>query len=148
MSKKSKDSDAKADGKKGKKGKKGDAAADLGISIGGNARAKAQVRRTKAWAGLLGFGITAYVSYGAHASMQQIALRSVVVGIVAYMIAWACALVIWRQLMLAELKVMTERHETEMAELESERMAAAAAKAAANAAGRPADASPAPAPTT
>ena len=155
MSKKSKHPDAKdkaakakGEGKKGKKGKKGDASDDLGVSIAGNPRAKAQVRRAKAWAGLAGFGIAAYVSYGAHASMQQIALRSLVVGIVAYMIGWACSLVIWRHLMLAELKVMTERHEAEMAERESAKMAAVAAQAAANAAGRHADASPAHAPTT
>ncbi len=102
MSKKSKDPDAK--GKKGKKGKKGNAADEFGVSIAGNPRAKAQVRRTKGWAGVAGFAITAYVSYGAHVPMQQVALRSLVVGIVAYMIAWACSLVIWRQLMLAELQ--------------------------------------------
>ena len=100
------------DGKgKDEKGKGKAASASAGVSIASHPRARAQVRRAKGWGGLAGFGIGAYVSSHAGIPMDQVALRSVAVGIAAYMVAWACAVTVWRHLVLAELRALSERHD-------------------------------------
>jgi hypothetical protein len=106
--------------KKGKKGKGGKAAgrntrASGGVSIASHPRARAGVRRAKGWGGLAGFAIAAYVSFSAGIPMPMVALRAVAVGIAAYMVAWACAVTVWRHLVLAELRAMTEQHEARAA---------------------------------
>jgi hypothetical protein len=114
-------------GKKAKKGKgegKGKSGgASTGVSIAGHPRARAAVRRAKGWGGLAGFAIAAYVSFSAGIPLPMVVLRAVVVGIAAYMVAWACAVTVWKQLVLAEMRVMNEQHEAQRA------AAAAAAEA-------------------
>jgi hypothetical protein len=94
-------------GKKGKsKGKgKGDSA---GVSIATHPRAAAQVRRAKGWGGTAGFMIGGYLSYQAGVGLPMVILRAVAVGIASYMVVWFCALTIWRQMVLAELRAMSE----------------------------------------
>jgi hypothetical protein len=107
-------------GKKGKGGKGKSGGASGGVSIASHPRARAAVRRAKGWGGLAGFGIAAYVSLSAGIPMPMVALRAVAVGIAAYMVAWACAVTVWKHLVLAEMRVMNEQHE-------AARVAAAAA---------------------
>jgi hypothetical protein len=111
-------------GKKAKKGKgKGKSGgASAGVSIASHPRARAAVRRAKGWGGLAGFAIAAYVSFSAGIPLPVVVLRAVAVGIAGYMVAWACAVTVWKQLVLAEMRVMNEQHE-------AARTAAAAADA-------------------
>jgi len=97
--------------KKGKDGKGKSGAASGGVSIASHPRARAAVRRAKGWGGLAGFGIAAYVSFSAGIPIPMVVLRAVAVGIAAYMVAWACAVTVWKYLVLAEMRVMTEQHE-------------------------------------
>jgi len=103
-----------ADGKgakgKGAKGK-GKGSSSGGISIASHPRARAQVRRAKGWSGLAGFGIGAYLSFKAGIPFQLVMLRAIAAGIALYMVAWACSLTVWRHLVLAELRAMSERHD-------------------------------------
>jgi hypothetical protein len=105
MSKKSDDPKAK---KKGKKGK-GEAGASGGPSVAAHPRASYQVRRAKGWGGLAGFGIAAYVSFKAGVPTFELGLRAIIAGVVGYMLAWACAVTVWRHLVIAELRAIAER---------------------------------------
>ena len=100
-------SDAKGKAKGNKKAKKGKGAAD-GISVAGHPRAAAQVRRAKGFGGVTFFFITAYFSYKAQVPPDQVALRALIGGIGGYLLAWMCAVTVWRQLVLAELRAAIE----------------------------------------
>ena len=108
MSKKAEKADAKASDKKGKKGK-GGADASSGPSVAAHPRASYQVRRAKGWGGMAGFGIAAYLSYKAGVPTVDLGMRAIVAGMVGYMLAWACAVTVWRQLVLAELRAAVDR---------------------------------------
>lgn len=105
MSKKADKSDASAEGKKGKKDKKGKGAdATGGPSVAAHPRASYQVRRAKGWGGIAGFAIAAYLSYKAGVPTFDLGMRALVAGMVGYMLAWACAVTVWRHLVLAEIR--------------------------------------------
>jgi hypothetical protein len=111
MSKKAEKTDAevKDAGKKTKgKGKGGGDASD-GPSIAAHPRASEQVRRAKGWGGIAGFGIAAYLSHKAGVPVVDLGLRAIIAGIAGYMLAWACAVTVWRHLMVAELRAAAER---------------------------------------
>ncbi len=109
MSKKADKDAEKAAGKKDKKGKKGKGSGAGGPSVAGHPRASYQVRRAKGWGGIAGFALAAYFSYKAGVPTADLGLRALVAGIVGYMLAWACAVTVWRQLVLAELRAALER---------------------------------------
>jgi hypothetical protein len=113
MSKKDEEKKDKKDkkDKKGKKEKKGKGQVDAsaGPSIAAHPRASYQVRRAKGWGGLAGFGIAAYLSHKAGVPAVDLGLRAIIAGIAGYMLAWACAVTVWRHLMLAELRAAAER---------------------------------------
>mgnify|MGYP001107131225 CR=1 FL=1 len=93
-------------------------------SVANHPRAGAQVARAKAWAGLGGFALVALLSWRADVPFEDLALRAVAGGIVAYLVAWAAAVAVWRHLVLTELRVVREQRAQQAAE------AAAAAAAA------------------
>jgi len=114
----SKKADKPADGEKGKSKKKGEDGAPGGAdasgapSVANHPRASYQVRRAKGWGGIAGFVIAGYLSYKAGVPMFDVGLRALVAGIVGYMLAWMCAVTVWRQLVLAELRAAVERGQT------------------------------------
>jgi hypothetical protein len=105
---KSAEKDEKKKDKKDKKGK-GKADASAGPSVATHPRASYQVRRAKGWGGVAGFGIAAYLSHKAGVPLVDLGLRSIIAGMVGYLLAWACAVTVWRQLVLAELRAAMER---------------------------------------
>jgi hypothetical protein len=113
MSKKADKSDEKPEGKKDKKDKKGKGKgspdAGGGPSVSAHPRASYQVRRAKGWGGIAGFALAAYLSYKAGVPTADLGLRALIAGIVGYMLAWACAVTVWRHLVLAELRAAAER---------------------------------------
>ena len=94
--------------KKKKKGKEG-AADGLAPSVSNHPRARYQVRRAKGWGGIAGFAVTGYLSYKAGVPTFDVGLRALMAGIVGYMLAWMCAVAVWRHLVLAELRAVIER---------------------------------------
>jgi hypothetical protein len=100
--------DKKPKDKKGKKGKGGGDASG-GPSVAAHPRGSHQVRKAKGWGGMAGFGIAAYLSYKAGVPTVDLGLRAIIAGLVGYMLAWACAVTVWRQLVLAELRAAVER---------------------------------------
>ncbi len=96
--------------KKGKqdKGKKKPQESDR-TSIATYPRARNQVRRAKSWGGLIGFTIAMYLSLSANVPFPVAGLRALAAGAVGYVLAWACSVAVWRQLMMAELRALAER---------------------------------------
>lgn len=104
-----KDDKAKDAEKKDKKGKKGKVDASAGPSVAAHPRGSYHVRRAKGWGGVAGFAIAAYMSYKAGVPTVDLGMRALIAGMVGYMLAWACAVTVWRQLVLAELRAAVER---------------------------------------
>lgn len=91
------------------KPKKDKAAAAEGLSIATHPRAGAYVRRAKGWGGLAGFGIAAFLSLRAGVPADQAGLRAIAAGMAGYMLAWGCAVTVWRHLVIAEMRALIER---------------------------------------
>jgi hypothetical protein len=103
MSDKAKDKKAKKD-----KGKKADSEPS-GLSVAAHPRAAAQVRKAKGWGGLAAFAATAYLSLSHGATIDIAGMRALAAGVLGYVIAWGCAVMVWRQLMVAEIRAKVER---------------------------------------
>ena len=108
-----------------KKDKAAPAAAPAGVSLAAHPRARASIRRTRARTALVVFGLVLFLSLKSGVPGQEAALRALVAGLVGNLAAWACALAVWRALVLAELRV------AENARAERRRAAAAEAGTAA-----------------
>ena len=91
---------------KDKKGKKG--AGGGGPSVANHPRAKAHVRMAKGWGGLIGFTIAAYMAHKAAVPFAIAGLRALAAGVAGYVVAWGCAVTVWRHLVVAELRAAAE----------------------------------------
>ena len=107
MAKKADKSEDKS--KTDKKGKKGDGEQATGASVANHPRARAAVRRAKGWGGLIGFAIAAYLSFKAGVPAADAGLRALGAGIAGRVLAWGCAVAVWRHLVVAELRAAYER---------------------------------------
>lgn len=112
------DKDAKSESKKKDKKGKGKKAAEQspGSSIATHPRARSSVRRAKGWAGLAGFAIAAVLSLQASVPMFDVGERALAAGVVGYMLAWWCSVLIWRQLIVAEQHAAVEEIERRRAD--------------------------------
>ncbi len=106
--------DASAKGRQGKGGARGRAAGPALPSVANHPRAAAQVARAKAWAGLGGFLLVAFLSLRAGVPTADLLLRALAAGVLAYVVAWTCAVAVWRHLVIAELRAV-RRHQAEAA---------------------------------
>jgi hypothetical protein len=101
----------KAD-KKPKKDKKKGAGGDANpnaITVGSHPRARASVQKWRALGGLIGFGLTLFLSLRAGAPAFDATARALMAGIALHLVAWAISVTVWRQLMLAELRAIHDR---------------------------------------
>jgi uncharacterized membrane protein YccC len=113
-----------------KKKQSDDAAAPAkGVSVSAHPRARASIRRTRAWTALAAFGIVLLLSHSSGVPDQEAVLRALVAGLIGNLVGWACALGVWRQLVLAELRVAADRREERRREIAEAAAAKAAAKA-------------------
>ena len=106
MSEKAQKNKAPKPDKKTKKGKGGESA---GLSVAGHPRAATQVRKAKGWGGLAAFVVTAYLSFSHGATIDAAGMRALGAGVLGYVIAWGCAVMVWRQLMVAEIRAKVDR---------------------------------------
>jgi hypothetical protein len=120
------DKDAKSEGKK-KKEKKGKGGAEqaAGSSIATHPRALSSIRRAKGWVGLAGFAIAGVLSLQASVPMLQAGERALGAGVVGYMLAWWCGVLIWRQVIIAEQRAAVEEIERRRADTAEQRPAEA-----------------------
>jgi hypothetical protein len=115
--------------KKDKK-KKGDGAAGDGtvVSVAAHPRAKASIRRTRARTALAAFVLVFLLSRSAGVTGQEAVMRAVAAGLVGNLIGWACALAVWRQIVVQEVRSFEEaRRERARARAEATAAAAEAA---------------------
>jgi hypothetical protein len=84
-------------------------------SVANHPRAGDQVRQAKAWGGLAGFALVGFISWRAEVPFEELLLRALAGGIVAYLVVWACAVAVWRQLVVTELRVVREQRAEEAA---------------------------------
>jgi hypothetical protein len=110
MAKKDKPDDKKGKDKSkgGKKKDKKGAAASTAISVAAHPRAAAAVKRSKGFGGVAGFVLAAYLSHKAGVPAAQTGARALAVGVAGYLVAWACAVTVWRYLVLAEFRAAVE----------------------------------------
>jgi hypothetical protein len=73
------------------------------ISIGAHPRAGRSVQRARALGGLAGFLLTIALSLNAGVPAWDATARALMAGVAVHLAAWAVAVAVWRQLMLAEL---------------------------------------------
>jgi hypothetical protein len=122
---------AEKDDKKPKKPKKakggGKGAGTDAMSVANHPRAGAQVARAKAWGGLAGFLLVGLLSVRAGVPLPDTLLRAIAGGVLAYVATWAGAVLVWRHLVVAELRAV-RRHRA--AEAAARRAAAQRADAA------------------
>ena len=92
------------------------------VTVSAHPRARRSIRRTRARTGLVAFGLVLWICLNAGVPGEDAALRALAAGLIGNVAGWACALAVWRQLILAELRLAEARHR--------ERAGAARAKAA------------------
>jgi hypothetical protein len=100
-------SDEKKD-KKAKKKKGADESATNVVSIAAHPRAKSSIRRARARTALAAFAIVLLFSLHAGVPGQEAVLRAVLAGLVGNLVGWACALAVWRQIVLQEIRMLHE----------------------------------------
>ena len=85
------------------------AAESIRITIGAHPRARRSVQRARALGGLFGFLVTLVLSLRAGVPGFDATARALMAGIVVHLAAWAIAVAVWKQLMLAELQQLHDR---------------------------------------
>jgi hypothetical protein len=111
-----------------------------GVSIANHPRARAWIRRARARMALAAFGLVALVALHAGVPAQDAVLRALLAGVGAFLCAWAIGVMLWKQIVMSELRTVYERRQARRrrvveaaAERDRVRREAAAAKAAARA---------------
>ena len=97
--------DAKQSGRKG-------AAGGGGLSVAGHPRAAAAVRRAKGFGGIAGFALAALLAHNAGLSISHTLERALLAGVAGYLLAWGCAVTVWRQILVAQLRAALARRES------------------------------------
>lgn len=72
-------------------------------------RAGAAIRRAKALAGLVGFGLVAGLGFLHGAPVEATLGRAVAGGVVAYLATWWAALAVWKRVLIAEAVAAARR---------------------------------------
>jgi hypothetical protein len=76
---------------------------DGAIRLAQHPRAMRSITRARAWGALVGFAIAAYLSHKAGLTFTDLVIRSILIGIGSYLMVWAVAQAIWKQIVFAEL---------------------------------------------
>jgi uncharacterized membrane protein YccC len=67
-------------------------------------RASRQIELSRAWAGIGAFALVALLSHRAGVPAFEVGLRALAAGVVGYVAAWGLAVLVWRQLAVAEAR--------------------------------------------
>lgn len=113
----------KAAPKKGAKGKKGAAQRQAGIRISDHPRAQRSIQQAKSYAGLGAFLFAGYAQWKAGGMFLDVATSALLWGIAAYIVVWALAVQVWRQLAIAEVRAAQRRWQEIKEAREQERVA-------------------------
>lgn len=73
------------------------------IRIADHPRASRSIARIRAWGALVGFALAAYLGYKAGLTFIDLVIRAIGIGIASYLVAWAGAQAVWKQIVFAEV---------------------------------------------
>jgi hypothetical protein len=76
-----------------------------GICVAGHPRSAGLVRRAKGWGGLVGLALATYLALHANVPPLDAMVRGLAGGVVGYIVLWALAVAVARQLVIAEVRV-------------------------------------------
>ena len=83
------------------------------VKLSAHPRAARAIPRIKSYGGIAGFALMAWLSHRSGTDFVHLALRALIGGLAAYVVTWAAAVYIWRQIVIAEIRakarVMAER---------------------------------------
>ncbi len=105
-----------------------------GASVANHPRARNQVRSAKGWGGLVCFVIAGGFSLEAGDPGFQALLQALIAGVIGCLLAWACTVLIWRQVLMAEQRIHVEQLRKQWEEEQERRRVEAEAIAAQEAA--------------
>jgi hypothetical protein len=74
------------------------------ISLSQHPRAKRHILLAKGWAGLGGAAFAGYVAWKHGLPFLDTVLRALLWGVASYLVVWFCAVQVWRQLAVAEVR--------------------------------------------
>jgi hypothetical protein len=115
--------------KKASKEKKGKDGGAITVSIAQHPRAKASIRRTRTRAAFGAFVIVLVLNLLGNQDAFDAVWRALLAGLVVNVIAWRCAIVVWRHIVVTELRQEEERR-AERVRAQRERLEARAAEQA------------------
>ncbi len=117
----------KAKGKKSKSEAAATGRTTLAISISGHPRAQRSIRRIRARTAIVAFVIVLILSHRSGVPNQEAVLRALLAGLAGNLAGWACAMGVWRQLIMGELRIVEDvRRDRRRARAEAAAAAAAA----------------------
>jgi hypothetical protein len=102
-----------------------------GVSIANHPRARASIRRARAWVALGAFGLVLLLCLRSGVPGPDAVMRALLAGVVGNLGAWAIGLVLWKHILLAEVQAAHSRRmerQRAMAEQAAARQAAAQAQ--------------------
>jgi hypothetical protein len=104
----------------------------LAISIDAHPRARVSIRRIRARTAIAAFVLVLILSHRSGVPSQEAVVRALIAGLVGNLAGWGCALAVWRQLVMAELRLVENaRRDRRRAQAEAAAEQAAARAAAA-----------------
>jgi hypothetical protein len=74
------------------------------VKVSAHPHAQRQIRRWKAFGGLAGFFLMAWLSWRSGTDFVHLGLRALLGGVVTYVAVWAAAVYVWRQIAVAEVR--------------------------------------------
>ena len=91
------------------------------VRIAEHPRARRQIGLAKSYAGLGAFALAGFAAWHGGAGFLDVATRALIWGVAAYVLVWALAVQVWRQLAIAEVRA-AERRWRERKSAEEERI--------------------------
>lgn len=82
---------------------------DTKATVAKHPRARRSIRTVKAWAALLVFIIVEYKCLKGGMTFDQSIVRALLAGVAAYLVAWVAAVIVWRQLVVAEIEAFRRK---------------------------------------
>jgi hypothetical protein len=112
----------------------GDASPDgVTVSLAAHPRAKAGIRRARTRAALIAFTLVLVLNLAGGQTAFDATWRALIAGVVVNVIAWRCAIIVWRHIVIAEVRQLAEARAERIREHQKKIEAVAAEQA--NAAG-------------
>jgi hypothetical protein len=105
---------------KGKEGGKGDKP-ELTVSIAAHPRAKAGIRRARTRAAFIAFMLVLLLNLAGDQTAFDAVWRALAAGIVVNLIVWRFAIIVWRHILISEVRQLEEQRMEKIREQQAQR---------------------------